>query len=259
MAIWVRWRGFGVLSMLWWGSRGIWWRCLPFPTQPSEKSKSFAFIWLKNWAAVKLYRSFLEITGTLLEPYCGKGLCNTKEFVYVIFLVSTYQVLYGCFIWQNYLICMRYYTTRPSFLFSSLLHCRFNLHLHWTTTIFILNLAFADSLYCAINLPLYAMQYLKKRWIWGSDLCYITTAFRYINAFADWMSVAMIAVSRCISLVRPELAEKLFGGRNGKLIILAIWVYANLLILPIYTKVSPRVCIFRLQGKCNVVVLYIFL
>ena len=85
-------------------------------------------------------------------------------------------------------------------------------------------MAFADSLYCAINLPLYAMQYLKMRWIWGPDLCYITTAFRYVNAFADWMSVAMIAVSRCISLTRPELAEKLFGGRKGKLIILAIWV-----------------------------------
>ena len=120
-------------------------------------------------------------------------------------------------------------------------HFRFNLHLHWTTTIFILNLAFADSLYCAINLPLYAMQYLKQRWTWGPDLCYITTAFRYINAFADWMSVAMIAVSRCVSLTRPELGEKIFGGRNGKLIILAIWVYANLLILPIYTKVSPMV------------------
>ena len=85
------------------------------------------------------------------------------------------------------------------------------------------------------------MQYLKQRWTWGADLCYITTAFRYINAFADWMSVAMIAVSRCVSLTRPELGEKIFGGRNGKLIILAIWVYANLLILPIYTKVSPMV------------------
>ena len=150
---------------------------------------------------------------------------------------------------------MKYYSTRPSF-FS--LHYRFNLHLHWTTTIFILNLAFADSLYCAINLPLYAMQYLKMRWIWGPDLCYITTAFRYVNAFADWMSVAMIAVSRCISLTRPELAEKLFGGRKGKLIILAIWVYANCLILPIYTKVSPGVCISVSKGMCNVVYSEVF-
>ena len=51
---------------------------------------------------------------------------------------------------------------------------RFNLHLHWTTTIFILNLALADFLYCVVNLPLYALQYLHQRWIWGPSLCYWT-------------------------------------------------------------------------------------
>ena len=95
--------------------------------------------------------------------------------------------------------------------------CRFNLHLHWTTTIFILNLALADFLYCAVNLPLYALQYLHQRWIWGHTLCYITTAFRYINAFADWMSVSMIAVSRCISLSKPALGERLFAGKVTKM------------------------------------------
>ena len=85
------------------------------------------------------------------------------------------------------------------------------------------------------------MQYWYQRWVWGSNLCFITTAFRYINAFADWMCVSMIAVSRCITLSKPDLAEKLFGRRNGKLIILLVWIYANLLILPIYTEVSPEV------------------
>ena len=28
------------------------------------------------------------------------------------------------------------------------------------------------------------------------ELCYISTAFRYVNAFADWMSLGMIALSR---------------------------------------------------------------
>ena len=63
--------------------------------------------------------------------------------------------------------------------------------MHWTTTIFIISLAVSDLLYCAISLPLYAMQYLTKRWVLGETLCYATTAFRYINAFADWMSVGM--------------------------------------------------------------------
>jgi hypothetical protein len=28
------------------------------------------------------------------------------------------------------------------------------------------------------------------------QLCFLTTAFRYVNAFADWMSLGMIALSR---------------------------------------------------------------
>ena len=68
---------------------------------------------------------------------------------------------------------------------------RFNLHMHWTTTIFIISLALADLLYCSIHLPLYAMQFFTHRWILGETLCFAFSAFRYINAFADWMSVGM--------------------------------------------------------------------
>ena len=65
-------------------------------------------------------------------------------------------------------------------------------------------------------------------------MCQITAAFRFINAFADWMSVAMIAVSRCITLIKPELGQKLFSGLYGKMFIAMIWIYACLLIVPIY-------------------------
>ena len=44
---------------------------------------------------------------------------------------------------------------------------KFNLHRNWPLTIFILNLAIADFLYSSINLPLYALQYLNKGWLWG--------------------------------------------------------------------------------------------
>ena len=48
----------------------------------------------------------------------------------------------------------------------------------------------------------------------------------------------MIAVSRCISLTKPDLGDKLFSGRNGKLIILSVWIYANILVIPFYLGVS---------------------
>ena len=65
-------------------------------------------------------------------------------------------------------------------------------------------------------------------------MCQITAAFRYINAFADWTSVAMIAVGRCITLIKPELGQKLFSGLYGKMCIAMIWIYACLLMVPIY-------------------------
>ncbi len=52
------------------------------------------------------------------------------------------------------------------------------------------------------------------------------------------MCVAMIALSRCLSLTKPEMSEKVFGGINGRLIIAGVWIYANLLLIPIYTGVS---------------------
>ena len=65
-------------------------------------------------------------------------------------------------------------------------------------------------------------------------MCQIWAAFRYINAFADWTSVAMIAVGRCITLIKPELGQKLFSGLYGKMCIAMIWIYACLLMVPIY-------------------------
>ena len=58
----------------------------------------------------------------------------------------------------------------------------------------------------------------------------------------------MIAVSRCVSLTSPDLGEKLFSGRNGKLIILLVWIYANLLVVPAYLGVS----IYTLRSRINV-------
>ena len=53
--------------------------------------------------------------------------------------------------------------------------------------------------------------------------------------------MALIAVSRCISLSKPDLGEKMFAGRNGKVIILLVWIYANLLMVPMYTEIDPKV------------------
>ena len=59
------------------------------------------------------------------------------------------------------------------------------------TTIFILNLAFCDLMYCFINLPMYAYYFLHQKWEWGLNLCKIAVNIRGINSYAGWLSVGM--------------------------------------------------------------------
>ena len=75
---------------------------------------------------------------------------------------------------------------------------RFNLHINWSTTFFILNLAFVDLLYSTISLSMYTFQHMHKRWDWGINFCKLSGNITYTIAYADWMSVAMVAASRSI-------------------------------------------------------------
>ena len=66
-----------------------------------------------------------------------------------------------------------------------------------TATVFILNLAVADLLYCLVNLPLYYSQYDNPD-LWKNSTvgCQAAGLLRYTNAAADWMSLAGIAFNR---------------------------------------------------------------
>ena len=65
---------------------------------------------------------------------------------------------------------------------------RFNLHINWSTTAFILNLAFADILYCVFNLSILSSVYLRKRWDWGEVLCKIHANVMFSNAYSGLFS-----------------------------------------------------------------------
>ena len=117
---------------------------------------------------------------------------------------------------------------------------RFNLHkVSRSNTVFILNLAFWDFLYCGINLPFYSLQYLHQSWDWGLTLCIVYSNIRYINAFADWMSVALIAASRCITVTKPKKMSKLFATKRNRVItLMCLWLYSFLLLIPTNCKVQ---------------------
>ena len=81
---------------------------------------------------------------------------------------------------------------------------------------FILNLAFSEMLYCITNLPMYSVevglaylgmipQVLLRSWPGSHMSCQAFAMFRYFNAFASWMSVAMVAFSRYFFVVVHSL------------------------------------------------------
>ena len=59
---------------------------------------------------------------------------------------------------------------------------RFNFVINWSTTVFILNLAFNDVLYCACNFTFFVIMFVHKRFDWGVELCILDGNIRYSNA-----------------------------------------------------------------------------
>ena len=116
-----------------------------------------------------------------------------------------------------------------------LYHChnRHGLERGWrTNTVFVLHLAFAEVLYCAFNLPSYAATYLYRGWPFGYILCGVSSAFIHMNAYADWISLGLIALSRCLGLTKPSAWKTFCKNRNLLLVFVSIWVYSFALILP---------------------------
>ncbi len=102
---------------------------------------------------------------------------------------------------------------------------------------FILCLALSDLLYCAFSLPFYAVTYLMQDWPLGQEMCYAFAALRHIVAYADWMFLAFIAVSRCAKLIWREKAHKYLSGRSGYAVVFLVWSYAVGLNSPILAGV----------------------
>ena len=122
------------------------------------------------------------------------------------------------------------------------------LNFNWTTTIFIWNLALADFLYCFVNVPIFAMHYFRQKWDWGRFSCKLTANLRYTIAIAAWMSVAMVAVVRCSSVIYPIKSAKFFTSKNRIILVSMIWTYALVLLLPSNLKVR---CMLKVNFRTN--------
>ena len=118
---------------------------------------------------------------------------------------------------------------------------RFNLHNNFSTNIFILNLALADFLYCFLCLSVHTILFIYKKWVWGFNVCIIFANIVHANAYSCWLSVAMIALSRCISVVNSGKSTILSSRRNQIIIILSIRIYGFAILIPTNLKVMTMI------------------
>ena len=109
---------------------------------------------------------------------------------------------------------------------------RFNLNNNKSTTDFILNLALNDLLYCACCLSINTIVYIRRRWDWGQTTCQLYANVVYSNAYSAWMSVALIAASRCLIIANPG-RETIFSTRKNRVFaFILIRIISILMLVP---------------------------
>ena len=115
-------------------------------------------------------------------------------------------------------------------------------------TVFILNLASADLTYCLINLPIDVLQKLQYRWKWSLPVCQFVANIRYSNAYADWMSLAMIAFCLCYKVTKPRKETIFSSTRNRIFILVFIRMYGFILLIPTNLRVKTYIQILYLPN-----------
>lgn len=101
-----------------------------------------------------------------------------------------------------------------------------------TTTLYILNLALCDFLFCAVASPLFLLHEIYNGWPLGKTMCAISVMLRWGLAFADWLALSLIAFSRFVLLKWPRGGKVVFSGKAALLPIGLTWIAVLLALLP---------------------------
>ena len=72
----------------------------------------------------------------------------------------------------------------------------------------------------------------------GKALCKVNAVFRYVNAFSDWMSLGLIAFSRCLNLTHPQVMETVSTRTLVVAAVAANVIYSLALIAPTMAGVT---------------------
>ena len=96
-------------------------------------------------------------------------------------------------------------------------------------------------------MPIQALQYFYKGWFAGKLLCVLFAVFHNIIKNVEWMSVAMIALIKCVHLVSSTAGNVTFSKHIRKVVIPLIWMYAISMAMYLQFKVKTRIKNFSVQ------------
>ncbi|XP_070699397.1 lysophosphatidic acid receptor 6 [Pempheris klunzingeri] len=91
------------------------------------------------------------------------------------------------------------------------------------TTTYMMNLVVSDSLF-VLSLPFRIVYFVKRDWLFGSELCKISVALFYTNMYGSILFLTCISVDRFLAIVHPFRSQVIRTKRNAKLACCTVWV-----------------------------------
>ncbi|XP_048341670.1 somatostatin receptor type 1 [Sphaerodactylus townsendi] len=109
------------------------------------------------------------------------------------------------------------------------------------TNIYILNLAIADEL-LMLSVPFLVTSTLLHHWPFGSLLCRLVLSVDAVNMFTSIYCLTVLSVDRYIAVVHPIKASRYRRPTVAKMVNLAVWGLAIVIILPIiiFSNTEPN-------------------
>ena len=95
-----------------------------------------------------------------------------------------------------------------------------------------------DILYCSVNLPFYAHLFLGYEWKFGEGWCVGSIILAFVFSNADWMALALIALSRALSLFAPDFLQDNTTKGKSIMIIVFTWLLVIFLLIPVFLEVK---------------------
>ncbi|XP_037124925.1 lysophosphatidic acid receptor 6-like [Syngnathus acus] len=91
------------------------------------------------------------------------------------------------------------------------------------TTTYMINLVVSDSLF-VLSLPFRIVYFIKREWMFGSELCKISVALFYTNMYGSILFLTCISIDRFLAIVHPFRSQRIRTKRNAKLACVTVWV-----------------------------------